>query len=85
MPSRGPLAECPAKHASPFEIAQPISRKSTRILQGDFAFFGAGQDSAQSFPRPPWTRCRFGSEASPEEIGSGVAPGPSLPQRGVDL
>ena len=83
MPSRGPLAECPAKHASPFEIAQPISRKSTRILSGGSSF-GACQDSALNFPRLPSTLCPFCSASTPEETGSGVDPRPSLLQEGGD-
>jgi hypothetical protein len=39
MPSRSSLAQCPAKRTSPLEIAEPISRESTRILQRRFAFF----------------------------------------------
>jgi hypothetical protein len=36
-------------------------------------------------PRLPWTRCPLCSTSTPEETGSGVAPRPSLLQRGADL
>jgi len=85
MPSRSPLAECPAKRTSPFEIAKPISCESTRILQGHSAFFLACNGSGPSCPRMPWTRCPFCSTSTPQETGSGVASRPSLLQRGVDL
>jgi hypothetical protein len=81
MPSRSPLAECPAKRTSPFEIAKPISCESTRILQGSWA----GNGSDPCCPRLPWTRCPFCSTSTLKETGSGVASRPSLLQRGVDL
>ncbi len=84
MPSRSPLAECPAKRTSPFEIAKPISCQLTRILQRHSSFLWADNDSGPSCPRMPRTRCSFCGTSTPEEAASGMASRPSFLQRGVE-